>query len=89
VEEAGGTPEQLQALREFERASSSMLFDATERAVIRLTMEMTREVKVRDETFSAAAKAVGAPQAIVELVAIIATYNMVSRFLVALDIHPK
>lgn len=86
---AGGTQEQLAALREFERASSSMLFDATERAVIRLTMEMTRNVTVREETFAAASKAVGAPQAIVELVAVIATYNMVSRFLVALDIHPQ
>ena len=85
----GGTPAQLEALREFERASSSTLFDASERAVIRLTIEMTRNVEVRDETFAAAAKVLGSEQAMVELVATIATYNMVSRFLVALDIHAK
>jgi len=85
----GGTTAQLEALREFERASSSTLFDASERAVIRLTIEMTRNVEVRDETFAAAVKVLGSEQAMVELVATIATYNMVSRFLVALDIHAR
>jgi alkylhydroperoxidase family enzyme len=85
----GGTQAQVEALKEFERASSSILFDATERAVIRLTLEMTRNVEVHDETFAAAAKALGSPQAMVELVASIATYNMVSRFLVALAIQPE
>jgi alkylhydroperoxidase family enzyme len=49
---------------------------------------MTKNVKVSDETFKAAAKALGSTRALVELIGVIATYNMVSRFLVALELHP-
>jgi alkylhydroperoxidase family enzyme len=49
-------------------------------------MEMTRDVEVSDATFAAVKTAVPDNQQTVELVAIIAAYNMVSRFLVALKI---
>jgi alkylhydroperoxidase family enzyme len=65
------------------------LFDAHERAVIGLAMEMTRNVRVRRATLEAARAALADDRQLVELVAVIATYNMVSRFLVALDVEPE
>ena len=49
---------------------------------------MTRTVKVTDATFDAV-RARLSDQHCVELVGVIATYNMVSRFLVALGIEPE
>ena len=87
--EEGGTRAQVDALRDVERAArDGKLFDAAERAVLQLTLEMTRDVKVADATFEAAARN-GGPRMAVELVAVIATYNMVSRFLVALGVEPE
>ena len=87
---AGGTEQQVQAMREPMRAAAdSSLFDAAERAALQLTIEMTRNVKVSDESFEAARKALGNEQDVVELVGVIATYNMVSRFLVALGVEPE
>ena len=86
---AGGTDAQVQALRDPDRAvSDAALFSETERAALALTIEMTRNVKVRDETFERAHALLGVRQT-VELVATIATYNMVSRFLVALGVEPE
>jgi alkylhydroperoxidase family enzyme len=66
-----------------------LLFDDGERAVMRLTLEMTRDVQVRDATFERAREALGGTtRAITEMIGVIATYNMVSRFLVALELHP-
>jgi alkylhydroperoxidase family enzyme len=87
--EAGGTPAQLDALRAFTGGGATAPFDDTERAVLRYAHEMTRDVAVRDATFADAARAVGGAQAMVELTAVIATYNMVARFLVALEILPE
>ena len=85
----GGTQAQLDALRGSGGvAGEGAPFDAAERAVLALTREMTRDVQVADATFAAAQAALGSPRLVVELVATIATYNMVSRFLVALDIRP-
>ena len=56
--------------------------------MLQLTLEMTRDVKVDDATFERARRALGGTQKVVELVATIAAYNMVSRFLVALDVQP-
>jgi alkylhydroperoxidase family enzyme len=87
---AGGTTEQLAALRRLEYSVlDPALFDASERAVARLTYEMTREVRTADATFAAAIAALGNHQHVVELVGVIATYNMVSRFLLALHIDPE
>lgn len=79
-----GVPaEKLDAL---EHWADSTLFDATERAVLAYTDAMTRNVQVDDAVFASVAEAY-APQQLVELTATIAAYNMVSRFLEALQIH--
>ena len=86
--EEGGTQAQVDALRDLAAAArDAKRFDATERAVLQLTLEMTRDVKVADATFEAV-RAIGGDRLAVELVGVIATYNMVSRFLVALDVQP-
>ena len=87
---AGGTQAQADALRDVASAvKSAGLFDEADRAVLRLALEMTRDVKVRDDTFAAARRALASTQQVVELVATIAAYNMVSRFLVALGVEPE
>jgi alkylhydroperoxidase family enzyme len=87
---AGGTEEQGKALRDLQAAiKDERLFSALERATIAFTYEMTKSVKVSDATFAAAREALGSDQLIVELVGVIATYNMVSRFLVAFELHPQ
>jgi len=87
---AGGTQAQVRALRDFEAAANNTaLFDAAERAVIQLTFEMTRNVQVSDAAFAAVKAALPDEQQVVELVGVIATYNMVSRFLVALGVEPE
>lgn len=53
-------------------------------AVLVYTDEMTRNVQVADETFGKL-KALFSEQEVMEITATIACYNMVSRFLVALD----
>jgi len=86
---AGGTAAQLDALRRAGgTAEAGGPFDARERAVLRLTAEMTREVAVGDETFAEVRRLLGERET-VELVAVVAAYNMVSRFLVALGIEPE
>ena len=85
----GATQAQVEALRDMDRASLDHgLFDAAERAVLALTIGMTRYVKVPEDTFRKARAALGSDRGMVELVAVIATYNMVSRFLVALAVEP-
>jgi alkylhydroperoxidase family enzyme len=86
---AGGTEAQVEALRQPERAlEQAGLFDDTALAALRLTIEMTRQVAVSDASFAAVHAALGDRQT-VELAGVIATYNMVSRFLVALCIEPE
>jgi AhpD family alkylhydroperoxidase len=87
---AGGTPAQVEALQalDFTREQPGV-FDATESAVLRLTFEMTRHVKVTDATFASLQSQLSDARHVVEMVGVIATYNMVSRFLVALDVGPE
>ena len=85
----GGSQAQLDALQDIARAADHAVFDATERAVLRLTREMTRNVQVSDATFAAARSALGDDQQVAEMVGIIATYNMVSRYLVALGVDKE
>jgi alkylhydroperoxidase family enzyme len=84
---AGGTQAQLDALRG--AASDSDAFDAGERAIIALIRAITVDVTVSDAVFDAARAALDSGQLMVELVGVVATYNMVSRFLVALGIGPE
>lgn len=79
----GMTQEQLDALEEWHKADC---FSDLERAVLEYTDEMTLNVQVADRVF-ANAKQYFNNQHMVELTATIATYNMVSRFLEALQIH--
>jgi len=79
----GITQAQLDALAQWE---SSALFDATMRATLAYTDAMTRHVQVPDAVFDAV-RAHYPTRQLVELTATIATYNMVSRFLEALQVH--
>jgi AhpD family alkylhydroperoxidase len=64
----------------------SDLFDTQQRALLALTDAMTREVHVPDDVFSGAEAEFDA-RLLVEAVATIAAYNMVSRFLEAFQIR--
>ena len=79
----GMTQAQLDELGSWE---SSSLFSEQERAVLAYTDAMTRDVQVPDVVFDAV-KPFFEPRQLVELTATVATYNMVSRFLEALQIH--
>jgi alkylhydroperoxidase family enzyme len=87
---AGGDEHQVRALRDVASAvNNGSLFTQAERAALQLTLEMTQGVAVNDDTMEWVKNAMATPQAVVELVATIATYNMVSRFLVALDVRAE
>ena len=86
----GGTQAQVDALRDpLTATGNAALFDDAERATIQLTIEMTRNVQVAPATFESVRKVLPNEQQVVELVAVIAAYNMVSRFLVAFDVQPE
>jgi len=79
---AGVTEEKIAAL---ERMDIGEPFDPLEQSILALTDAMTRDVQVSDAVFDAVARRFE-PRELVELVATIAAYNMVSRFLEALRI---
>ena len=79
----GVTQAQLDALDGWETASC---YSDTQRAVLAYTDAMTRNVQVPDDVFEAV-RAQLTPKLVVELTATVAAYNMVSRFLEALQIH--
>jgi alkylhydroperoxidase family enzyme len=85
--EAGGSDAQVKALRRLPEIDAAV-FSAPQRAALQLTVEMTRDVKVGDATFQHVRDALGDDTHLVELVAVIASYNMVSRFLVAFEVTP-
>lgn len=90
LEKAGATPAQMKALRNPDQAvQDATLFDANERAVIALVIEMTRNVKVTDATYAAARAVFPNDQQMFELIATTAGYNMVSRVLVAAGVEPE
>jgi alkylhydroperoxidase family enzyme len=72
-------------VKELHPTSQGDLSDA-EWAVLRYADKMTRDVAVDDGTFEALKKAGLSNQEIVEVTATVAGYNLVSRFLVALDV---
>jgi len=79
----GMSQAQLNALPHWE---DSDLFSAAQRAVLAYTDAMTRNVQVEDPVFQEVRRHFD-ERLTVELTATIATYNMVSRFLEALQIH--
>jgi alkylhydroperoxidase family enzyme len=81
---AGGTKEELAAIKQLKDTP----FDEAGKAAMRLTIEMTREVKVKPSTM-ARVKAVLPNDQAVELIGTIAGYNMVSRFLIATGIEAE
>ena len=83
--QAGGSESQLNALRADGTLDDPTLFSAQERAVLALSYEMTKGIEVTTDSFATVAELFPHDE-IVELVGVIAAYNMVSRFLVALDV---
>jgi AhpD family alkylhydroperoxidase len=79
----GITPAQLQAL---DRWQDSALFDDEQRAALAYTDAMTRDIRVPQAVFDDVRARMG-ERLVVELTATIAAYNMVSRFLEALQVH--
>jgi AhpD family alkylhydroperoxidase len=79
----GVSQEKLDALSDW---PSSEAFDARERAVLSYADAMTRTIQVPDHVFEAV-RAHFDERLVIELTATIAAYNMVSRFLEALEIH--
>lgn len=86
---AGGSQAQLDALRSLEvRGENVAVFSAIERTTLALTIEMTRDINLSNATMGAL-HTYFTPREITELVSVIASYNMVSRYLVALGIEPE
>ena len=84
---AGGTQAQVDALRAGNFDSPE--FDPADTAVITLTREMTQDIAVSDSTIAQLKAHVGDEQQVVEIIGVVAAYNMVSRFLVALEINSE
>lgn len=81
---AGITPAQLEALRQHHPAPEA--FDRVEGLVLDLTDTMTREITVPETLFEQLHTELG-DQQMVDLVVTVAAYNMVSRFVVAVDVQ--
>ncbi len=81
---AGMLQAKIDALRDAGAASSDV-FSAQERCVLALTDTMTRDIEVPDGVFDPV-KAHFNDQQLTDLVATVAAYNMVSRFLTAFQI---
>jgi AhpD family alkylhydroperoxidase len=79
---AGVSEAKLQAVKAMDPAP----FDETEKAVLDYTDALTRDVRVDDALFDRVGERFDAA-GLVEVTATIAAYNMVSRFLIALDVH--
>jgi len=85
---AGGSESEVQALKCIGELSFSWnIFNIIECHVMILAICMTRSVYVPQCVLSSLRSLVG-NQVVVELVGVISTYNMVSRFLVALGVTP-
>jgi len=82
AEREGVSVQKIRAVRE---ALPSAEFDESERLVLELTDAMTRDIEVPEELMARLQRDYDA-QGLVELVATVAAYNMVSRLLVALRV---
>jgi len=86
---AGGTEEQIAALRLIGQESfPSERFSQVEMDAVDLTVQMTRNIKVDKKLMQQLRDTLGNTNT-VELVSVVAAYNMVSRFLIALDVTPE
>jgi AhpD family alkylhydroperoxidase len=80
---AGLSAEQIAAVRR----GDPLPLTGIQRAALAYTDAMTKDIAVGDEVF-AVLKELFDDRQIVELTATVGAYNLVSRFLVALEIHP-
>ncbi len=76
--------EKLAQLGDYEK---SPLYDSRERAVIRYAVEATRDVKVSDETFNQLRDLLDDNRILMELVMLVAGYNLVVRVLVPMQVE--
>ena len=83
AQRAGVSAAKIDAVRDL---TPSAVFDPLERIVLELTDAMTRDIVVPDALMQRVSARFDA-QGVVELVATVAAYNMVSRFLVALNVE--
>jgi alkylhydroperoxidase family enzyme len=83
--QAGMSQQQIEAISDWEQ---SKLFSDADRAVLAYTDSMTRHVHVPDAVFAPLKQHFNARE-LTELTATIAAYNLVSRFLEALEIDPE
>jgi alkylhydroperoxidase family enzyme len=81
----GLSPEQVTALSDWQ---SSKLFNAQQRALLAYTDAITRNIEVPDDVFDNVHKHFSERQ-IVELTMLIGAYNMLTRFLKALQVDPE
>jgi len=83
---AGGSEALREKLGDAVAASTDGAFTDDERLAMRYALAMTNQVKVPDALFREVQRRFSTTE-IVELTAAIATYNMVARFLVALEVE--
>jgi alkylhydroperoxidase family enzyme len=81
----GLTPEQVASLEDWQ---SSKLFSEKQRALLAYTDAMTRDIEVSDAVYIQVRKHFSERQA-VELTMLIGAYNMLTRFLKALQVDPE
>ena len=85
---AGGREALRTLLDDPDRRTGDPAFDDDERLVIRYAIAMTRSVRVPESLFADMRRRFAEAE-IVELTAAIAAYNMVARFLVALEVESE
>ena len=86
---AGGTQAQLDTLQNIDTApGNGIVFSELQRLVLTLTEEMSRHIDVRPATIMELRNHLP-DREVAEIVGVIAAYNMVSRYLVALGIGPE
>ena len=85
---AGGAEALLPKLDDPDAAAHDPSFTDDERLVIRYAIEMTRNVRISDALFLQLRERFDETE-LVELTAAIAAYNLVARFLLALQVDPE
>ena len=90
---AGGSPAELEALEaaatnDPARGVSQAALGQLEQLVVQYAAQMTQNIQVDDAVFKALQSHLSTT-ALVELTTAIATYNMVARILIALQIRPE
>ncbi len=83
AEKAGVSPEEIDAVRQTPPGAA---LSEHERRVLALTDAMTRDIHVSDDLFDSVTQDMSDTEK-VEIAATVASYNMVSRFLVGLHVE--